>query len=118
MASALHQLTVQRRRPIYTYSNAPIACPGLAGDIEGRKGFTLAFSLPSKCPFVAFKGHARPRLVDRSCGASRLLGLVGLSTQARSGRAAEVTAERGSQEGAENDFGTPITLSDEISRGN
>lgn len=108
---------MQRRRPIYTYSDAPIACPGLAGDIEGHKGFILALSLPSKCPFVAFKGHARPRLVDRSCGASRLLGLVGLSTQARSGRAAKVTAERGGQEGAENDLGTPIALLDEFSGG-
>lgn len=63
----------------------------------------------------SFEGHARPRLVDRSCGASRLLGLVGLGTQARGGRAAEVTAERGSQEGAEDDFGTPIALLDEMS---
>lgn len=63
----------------------------------------------------SFEGHARPRLVDRSCGASRLLGLVGLGTQARGGRAAEVAAERGSQEGAEDDFGTPIALLDEIS---
>lgn len=65
----------------------------------------------------SFKGHARPRLVDRSCGASRLLGLVGLSTQARGGRAAEVPAKCGSQEGAEDDLGTPIALLDEISWG-
>lgn len=64
--------------------------------------------------FRSFKGHAHPRLVDRSCRASRLLGLVGLSTQARGGGAAEVTAECGSQEGAEDDFGTTIALLDEV----
>lgn len=63
----------------------------------------------------SFKGHARPRLFDRYCSTSRLLSLVGLSSQARGGRSAEVTAERGSQEGAEDDFGTPIAQLDETS---
>lgn len=53
LASSSHQLTVQRRHPIYPYSDAPIACPGLVGDIEGHKGFILALSLPSKCSSVA-----------------------------------------------------------------
>lgn len=77
------------------------------------QGFHPRTLTAESCPPEAFKNHARPRLVGRYCGTSRLLGLVDLSTQARSGRAAEVTAERRGQERAENDFGTPIALLDE-----
>lgn len=58
-------IQLQRRHPIYSYSDAPIACPGLADDIEGHRGFILALSLSSKCLLVASRAT---RALDWSTG--------------------------------------------------